>query len=458
MQNEPAATETMITREKRLSALSALYDGTEGYLEELENGRVAQRIRTFSQEIPSDLTYALRLLSRIQGVDLVVHGPEGCAVPLLSFCKAIGNRWAATNLRERDLILGGEGKLRTVLKRLSTERHPALICILATPPVSVNNDDINAAAASFQKETGIKTLVISTTGFRSRIGLNGYDEALQALLDGLAAAEQEEDQPYLNLLSVSESLEEIRTVTDLFADLGLRVHVLPSFADLRAFRTAGCAAASVCINPDESAYLGEALEKTFGVPFVRTGVPIGYRGTAEWLEQVTEIVGISASPTSAGQQDIRLDGRKIYIAAQPVFALALARFLEEQGAEVVGLTLTHVEVGHVALLRKTLGRYKIHVADGQGFELTNILDAIKLDLFIGRQIDFRPVARLGIPVVSAGESGLFGYRGADRLLRRIRNALLHPGFVEKLAAYTRQPYQEKWLRKKPSWHIKREVR
>ncbi|MDR1765674.1 MAG: hypothetical protein LBR77_06240, partial [Lachnospiraceae bacterium] len=71
---------TPAIREKRLNAIGAYFGTVGGALHELYDGRLAQRVRTFSQDKDSDILYALQAIGTIRGAGIVIHGPRGCGI------------------------------------------------------------------------------------------------------------------------------------------------------------------------------------------------------------------------------------------------------------------------------------------------------------------------------------------------------------------------------------------
>lgn len=171
------------TREARLHSIAAYYDKADHYVEAAQKKARLQRIRAFSQEYWSDLHLVLQLLKRMPGTYLVIHGPRGCISTLPEDIGGVSakSNWIVTDLNERDLILGGETKLRGAIQQLCEQEHPERIFVVTTPPVSINNDDAEALVTELETAYSIPILIIPATGFRSKLGTMGYDEALDAL-------------------------------------------------------------------------------------------------------------------------------------------------------------------------------------------------------------------------------------------------------------------------------------
>lgn len=457
-------------REKRLDSLSAHYGELRSLTREYDDGNVPQRIRTFAQGSPDDLLYALRLLSRIRDAVTIVHGPRGCAAAELLFARNGSDRWAVTNLDERDTIMGADAKLRTAVKALYRRHRPAAIFIVATPAVAINNDDIQSVVDDLSEELSTKVVPVYTSGFASKNAITGYDIAHHALVKYLIVGEAPERRDHVNLLSVAESDADRSEAERLLGELGLSVNTLPDSADPAGFARAASAFLSISLDPDATNYLGEALESTHQVPFLKTPRPIGIAATGAWLEAVGVAAGkereaaelhVRQSALIAGVlEEAPLRGVRVYLSLPAATAFGVVNLVRELGGEVAGLTVEHLDrLHHTALgevQRATLLSH-IHVGHTQPFEEVNILKRLAPELYVGGANHLVHAARLGIPTLSLVNGPILGYRGAAAFARTAARALRNRSFVAALSAIG-LPYQKQWYQRSPHWHIKQEVK
>lgn len=442
-------------RESSRDALSALYDTPSRYAQELQEG-VRQRIRTFSQDMPSDVYYAVRLLSGIRGAGIVVHGPRGCCAFAPHFRIRAGSApISVTNLSEQNTILGGEHQLRETLTEYIRHFGLSLIFVVTTPPVSINSDDTGAVIAEITEEFGVTVIGVLTTGFQSRLGVTGYDSALLPVFNRLADRIDDRTEPFVNLISVSEHPEDAAEAARLLNLLGLSVNTLPNTGGAAAFRRAGAAEASIVLNSGEGLLLAEKLEEAFGVPFFAPPLPLGPVGAQDFLAQTARFLGREFEGASAPSGIPALRGRNIFIQASPVYAAALIRLVRNSGGTVAG-------VGTPFLDRVVLPLFegydeKLLVGEYQGFELENLLDETKVDLFLSETGAVEPAFRRGIPAVVFGETALLSPSGWEQLHRRVGSALKNGAFARSLKTDSPEPYTESWLNRRVNWYIKQEV-
>jgi nitrogenase molybdenum-iron protein alpha/beta subunit len=461
------------SREKRLNTLSAYLGEIHPLVEGFRNETISQRIRTFSQTSYDEVIYVLRLLNRIGDSVTVIHGPRGCAAAQLYLNSAEGgdSRWAVTNLNERDTIMGADAKLRETVVALHRRYRPSLIFIVATPVVAINNDDIQAVATELAEELEAKIVPVYSDGFKSKSAVTGYDVALHALLRHLVVSEEKLRGNYVNLVSVAENAQDLAEVERLLWELGLRVNTLPNTASVENFVKASQARLSISIDPDNGDYLGNALEREYGVPFVQPPLPVGIEGTRQWLAAVGEAAGLKEAVDELHDRESNdlkgvlsggeLRGVRVYVSLPAAAAFGVVTLVEELGGEVVGVSVEHLDSLHERELTRLLvdkPGLQLHVAQGQPFEEANILHRARPDLYVGGAGQQLVAAKLGIPAVTVHATGILGYRGVRQFVRLAAKALRNKAFVLNLAGNSSLPYFDSWRQKSPYWYIKQEVK
>jgi len=460
-------------REKRRNALAAYYGDVNSLLKDLQSGEAKQRIRTFSQATFDEIIFVLSLLNSVYDSATVIHGPRGCGAAELYLNSVSGNksRWSVTNLNERDTIMGGDTKLRDAVLALYQRYRPSTIFVVATPAVAINNDDIQAVVDELTEELRIKIVPIYSDGFKSKIGITGDDLSLHALVKYLVSNDQGIHEDHINLLSVSENRQDLAEIERLINELGLKVNILPRFSRPENLAKAGRARLSVSINPDDSDYLGEALQEKNKIRFVQAQIPIGIEGTYRWLSALSEALNLQGEGEKLHIKELKgltlqlerqpLSGIRVYISLPTATALGIADLAVELGAEVIGLNVHYVDMLHVQQLAQfavSRPELQLHVAQGQPFEEANILQRLKPDLYIGGAGQTVWVGKSGIPAISIDDLGILGYRGAARFISRAEKAINNQYFVQKLAEGTASLYQNNWYSKSPNWYIKLEVK
>lgn len=431
-------------------------------LREYRAGVVPQRIRTFSQTAPDDLVAALQLLALVPDAAIVIHGPAGCG-SALRYLAPGHTAWYVSNVGELDTVMGGDDKLKEAIL-LADRQRPATVFVVATPSVSVNNDDIAGALEELRPEVAARLVPVYATGFRSKVAATGWDLAWQALFadyrPSLGAAGGGEV-----LIPALAPREALTGVVELLDSLELKTVVVPAAA--LPERAPLC---TVGLDPDLGDLPGLILAERLGSPQVRPPYPAGIAGTGSWLAAVGEAAGLSERARALHEaraaelddlvRERPLAGRRVALALPPAQAFAVATLVRELGGELALITVTHLDLLHVEALEGVVAEQPelvLHVADGQHFELASLLNKSKPDLFVSTLGHPVVAARLGIPGFSVRPEQLLGYRGVRLFARLAGLALSNPAFSSYLAQNCPLPYREAWYRRSQDWHIKLEV-
>jgi nitrogenase molybdenum-iron protein alpha chain len=273
-------------------------------------------------------------------------------------------------------------------------------------------------------------------------------------------------------MSTSENPDNAFSAADLLRRLDIPFNILPQFSCSRGIRKAGSALASITLNDSENEYLATGLEEQFGVPFIKTPVPIGSAAIRTFLKKAAERFDRIPQAEALIQDEERaanvwvgrkpFAGKRVFIDMDLHAAVSFAALVEELGGEVSGLVLPNLDSRNSAKLKDLapLSRtLPVVVAQGQQFEIANILAKHPADFYAGKSENAVTAARFGArPLVTDGLT-LYGYAGIRELIRRARGkSEKASGYAELLAHNAGAPYSAAWLKKSGSWHIKLEVK
>lgn len=463
-----------LTREKRLSALSH-FDGTlETLSDEVWGAEIKQRIRTFTQSTYDEILYALRALSKVEDIAVIVHGAAGCATSGIYYNQFQNIHWYSTNLNERDTILGGDEKLRKTVVRAKEEYNVKAIFIIGTPVVAINNDDVNSVILELEDELEVKLISIYTDGFKTKAPFSGYDIVLHSLLRYVVdrnAIEDKEKGNFINVVSISENKENIASIVRILRDLEISFQLLPQYSGIEQIARAGRARATITLNPDEGGYFAEELEEVFGVPYIKTSVPIGPRGTRHLIQKLAKELGIVEKAQKYIEQQGEivdnllhtkpLDGQSVFLDIDLAAAIHFTDFIEKLGGTVSGISVPYVDLNNRENLNKLNSLSKVTsfvVANGQPYEKANILSKKPVDFYIsfGNQVTFS-VDQGSLPI-SLKNIGIFGYEGLKQFVKQLNHVKTSKGIYHLQNTDDTKFYKASWLRKSSNWYVKQEVK
>jgi light-independent protochlorophyllide reductase subunit B len=202
------------------------------------------------------------------------------------------------------------------------------------------------------------------------------------------------------------------------------------------------------------------LERSFGMATVKT-VPIGIGATTDFLQEITELLGVEIPAPAEGESKLPwysrsvdstyLTGKRVFIFADATHALAAARIAsKELGFEVVGLgTYSREQAREVRAAAKELGLEALISDDYLAVE--KAMAEAAPELVLGTQMERHSAKRLGIPCavissplhvqdVPARYSPQMGWEGANVIF----DSWVHPlmmGLEEHLIGMFRHDFE-----------------
>lgn len=462
-----------LTREKRLSTLSHYNGSLEQLANDVKGAEIKQRIRTFSQSSNDEILFALRVLSKIEQSAVIVHGSIGCSASGIYFNQEKDFQWYSTNLNERDTILGGDEKLRKAVVRAYEEQKPKVIFIVGTPVVAINNDDVSSVIIELEEELDVKIVSIYTDGFKTKAPATGYDIVLHSLLRYVVdrtSGSDEQKEDFINVVTLSENREDIVAIIKILKALDISYQLLPQFSSIDEIEKAGRARATITLNPDEGSYFAEELEQVFGVPYIKTEVPIGIRGTRNFIKKIAKALSIEekaedyiekkeeAAQKAVGKSP--LAGRTVFLDIKLTPARGFIELVESLGGKTAGLAVTSVNLNNRDVIEKLDSLTNVTpviVANGQPFEKANVLSKDKVDYYVGLEENVAFAAEQGSIPISLAHAGILGFDGIDRFVRLIEKSEAAQG-IRDFALEKEAFYKASWLKKSSNWYVKQEVK
>ena len=454
-----------LTREKRLSSLSHFHGTLEGLIDETAGAEIKQRIRTFSQVHVDETIFAFDVLSKIEDAAIIVNGSVGCSALGIGQDQEKDFSWFSTNLVERDTILGGDDKLREAILRANEEKHPKAIFIIGTPVVAINNDDINSVILELEDEIGIPIISIYTDGFKSKTPVTGYDIVTHSLLKYLIDKNVDLKDDYINVISFSENIEDVASIAGILHELNIKFQVIPRFSNVDEIRKASKARGTVVLNPDEGDYLARELQEVYGVPYIESEAPIGFRGTKNFLQRLGSFLNIEdqvlayieEAEAKISEQFVSniLEDKRVFVDASLSKVYGYGRLLTNLGGQVVGFSSPFVDLEN----RKQLKRFDFLnknaiaiIGNGQQFEKANELEKNGIDIYFSENVGNSFVTDEGAVVVSTRNRVTYGFEGVDVIIASIRRALRLQG-----KSTNGSSYKDSFKRRSGNWYVKQEV-
>ena len=439
--------------------------------------------RSFSQGLQCQQINSMSALMSLEDSVFIAHSPQGCVgcTTMASDMYRVGQahrgakiikspRIIVSNLDQRDIILGGESKLKEAIGYASERYNPKVVFVFTSCASGIIGDDIDAIVRDMQSKTEALIIPIHCDGFKSKICASGFDSAFLSISKYILKGKKSEKQKGLiNLFApTSISYKDQLEMERMLSLLGLTVNYIPFYSTLEKIRTIPAAQASTSICKVFADEFMKELEEDYDIPYSHTVMPIGVRNTDKWYKSVAALFGKEAEAEAYIEKEharilpeiekikTRLQGKRVFICGGTGRSFAAAALIDDFGMKLVGLeTPTYDDDAQLDIdyLNEIHGDYVIDIANMQPFEQVNIVNRLKPDVFIGVA---SWSARLGIPTthVLDMKRPTMGYDGILYLGNKIADQIENPGFNKKLAAYARLPYKKTWYDSDPFKFIK----
>lgn len=462
------------SRESRIGSLTA-FNGTLADLsEQTEEGTLSNCDRCFSQSANCASMCCLNQLARIRDIVIVHHGPSGCSitgqnaytiVKQLQKKRGIVNDtvYVGTDMNEKDTIFGSEETLKDIVRECYRRHKPKAIFVSSSCASGIIGEDIDAVVDELREEIDVPIAAVHCEGFKSHIQATGFDLSDHAVLQTIVKKPKEKR----NVINFKNFFESARPeIIEIFKNFDVTPMFFYTNASVEELSRMSESLATVSVCQTLGNYMGNALEELYGVPYVRTINPLGVTGFETWLRQIGDVIGKSAEVEKYIEQERakyipqieeikkELKGLRVVLGMGPGYTLEIARVVEELGMKVVWATAWHYdkqfEDGQTPkaldyLVDNNID-FNVTVADSQNYELLNILNTIKPDLYISRHNGTTVWAiKQGFPALFAGdEYFIFGYKGTLHFANAVLDVIRNRSFEKNLVKHTKVPYTDWW--------------
>jgi len=381
----------------------------------------------------------------------LIHGPIGCAAYTwdirgsLSSGPELHRLSFSTDLRENEVIYGGEKKLYTALSELIGMYHPKAAFVYATCIIGLIGDDIQAVCRKVANEQGIDVIPIHSEGFRGT-KKDGYKAACEALYRLIGHDDKAIVSPHgINILGDFNLAGETWIIKEYYKRMGVEVvSCMTGDGRVAEIRRAHKAAMNVVQCSGSMTYLAKMMQENYGIPFERVSY-FGIEDTADALYKVArhfndpailknteELVREEVNRIYPEVEKYRqeLEGSKAAIYVGGSFkAFSLVKALRHLGiaTAIVGSQTGNRE--DYEYLEEICDEGTIIVDDTNPLELARFMAEKNVDLLIGG-VKERPIAyKMGIAFCDHNherKEALAGFTGMINFCREVHASVTSP--------------------------------
>jgi len=225
----------------------------------------------------------------------IVHGPIGCASYTwdirgsLSSGEELYRNSFSTDLKEKDVIFGGEKKLAGAIEGIMKNHSPKTIFVYATCIVGVIGDDVEAVCKQAEQKYGIPVIPVMSPGFAGHKSM-GYKTACNALMNLIGRTKSPKIKG-VNILGDFNLSGEMWIIKNYLNNLGINVvSQITGDAKCEELQKADGASLNIVQCAGSMTYLAKRMEKEMGVPFIKVSF-MGIEDTMISLINVANALG-----------------------------------------------------------------------------------------------------------------------------------------------------------------------
>lgn len=202
-----------------------------------------------------------------------------------------GNALPSSNMYEKEVIFGGEDRIRELINSTLEIMDGDLYFVLTGCTAGIIGDDTESIVNEFKKN-GHPIAHAETAGFKGN-SYSGYEIVFEALFNQLVVPSEKDDKtvnifgivPYQDI-NWQGNLEEI---TRLLRRLGIKVNsFLINKQGSETIKNSSSAALNIIISPWLADNLAKEYKAKYNIPYLRfSGLPVGPTETNKFIEQVS---------------------------------------------------------------------------------------------------------------------------------------------------------------------------
>ncbi|WP_434564333.1 nitrogenase iron-molybdenum cofactor biosynthesis protein NifE [Thermoanaerobacterium thermosaccharolyticum] len=247
-------------------------------------GSVSQRACVYSG--------ARVVLNPIEDAVHLVHGPIGCASytwdirgSLSSGSELFRNSFSS-DLKESDVIFGGEERLSKCIDEIYEKYKPKLIFVYSTCIAGVIGDDIKAVCKESSKKYNIYVVPVESSGFIGNKAA-GYKAACNSLLDLIKEFPVLKKEPLsINYMGDFNLAGEAWIIKGYLDQMGLKVNtIFTGDSNFESLKKATASSLNIVQCAGSMTYLAKKFEETFDIPYMKVSF-LGIEDTSNSLRKI----------------------------------------------------------------------------------------------------------------------------------------------------------------------------
>jgi len=386
------------------------------------------------------------ILGSITGAVHLIHGPIGCALSSSNGIECANTAEIiqySTDLKERDIIFGGEKRLERAIREVIAARSPSAVFVYGTCTASLIGDDMASVCKNAEKIHEIPVIFVECKGYKSvnHTCLAAPYEAIFKLI-GLRSSSEKNNVKSINLLGEFGASSD---VAGYFHRIGIeQVISITGNVSVEQLKSAHLSSLNLVQRSRPMAHLARRMNEVYGVPALGASF-LGIASTscaiieaAEFFDDpeiarkaqdlvTSEITAITPIIEARRKQ---FEGARAILNAGGAYKTApLVKALREIGIETHAVSLRAVQEEERGIIEAVIPKNCIVVEDATPTELAKLAREIRSDLVIGGIDDGLVCRKYAVPFCLHNQqtsSNQEGFTGITRLANDIHSVLFNP--------------------------------
>lgn len=402
------------------------------------------------------------VLNPITDAAHIVHGPIGCASYTwdirgsLSSDSELYRMSFSTDLREHDIIFGGEKKLEAAIDEIIIKEDPKVVFIYSTCVVGVIGDDVKAIAKKAELKHNRRVIPVHSSGFAGS-KKDGYKAACHAILDLMGPLDERdlikgtrlnEDRkvPHsLNFLGDFNLAGEAWIIRTYLETIGLQLRtVITGDATCDSLKQAKYASLNIVQCAGSMTYLAKQMKKDYNIPFDHIRF-FGVEDTIRSLRKIVDLIGNDEHKArfeslveekskyyvpKINKYIEKLKGKKVGLYVGGGFkAISLIEQFNDLGIETVLVGTQTGSKEEYQRFRELTSEGTVILDDTNPTELEFFMKETKADILVGG-VKERPLAyKLGVAFIDHNHERkhpLAGFEGALNFAKEVDTTVNSP--------------------------------
>ncbi len=373
----------------------------------------------------------------------LIHGPIGCASYTwdlrgsLTSGEETFRTSFSTDLRENNIIFGGEQKLAGAIDEIVEQYNAKLIFIYSTCVVGVIGDDLKAVAKAAETKYGIRVIPVESSGF---IGSKsaGYKAGCNALLEIMDRDGYKDKVDGINFLGDFNLAGEMWIIQSYLRNMGVNLLAkITGDSSYENLRKATQAKMNIVQCAGSMNYLAENMKARYEIPYMKVSF-FGIEDTVISLKSIAyatgnkEIIKKTMDFINSKREECekelepyrnRVKGKKVAIYVGGGFkAISLIKQFNDLGIKTVMVGTQTGREEEYDVIRKLADEDTIILDDANPAELEKFMLEKGADILVGG-VKERPLAyKLGVSFIDHNHErkhALCGFEGSINFAKEV---------------------------------------